>query len=127
MRYSIEPTDRLYVKGYGFLYFTKNMSKQLMDKYGQNLPDTAKKSTTNTIKTASIRAIQKAAEAKGDLIGNTDISNANIGNADEITSVLKKSNKKLPNNEVDIERTTTRKRYISLEERQQITDELKLV
>ena len=24
MRYSIEPRDRIYVKGYGFLSFTKN-------------------------------------------------------------------------------------------------------
>ena len=24
MRYSIEPRDRIYVKGYGFLYFAKN-------------------------------------------------------------------------------------------------------
>ena len=42
MTYSIKPTDRLYVKGYGFLSFTKNMSKQLSNKYGQNLLDTAK-------------------------------------------------------------------------------------
>ena len=35
MRYSIEPTDRTYVKGYGFLCFTKNMGKSLSNKYGQ--------------------------------------------------------------------------------------------
>ena len=38
MRYSIEPRDRVYVKGYGFLSFAKNMS----NKYGKNLVDTAK-------------------------------------------------------------------------------------
>ena len=27
MRYSIEPRDRIYVKGYGFLSFAKNMVK----------------------------------------------------------------------------------------------------
>ena len=27
MRYSIEPGDRIYVKGYGFLSFAKNMGK----------------------------------------------------------------------------------------------------
>ena len=26
MRYSIEPRDRIYIKGYGFLSFAKNMS-----------------------------------------------------------------------------------------------------
>ena len=46
--------------------FAKNMS----NKYNQKLLDNAKKSTTVTIKTASKRAIQKTAEATGDLIGN---------------------------------------------------------
>ena len=54
-----------------------------------------------------------------------------IGNkiADEITSVSKKSTKELQNNEteVDVERATPKKRYISPEERQQIIDELRLV
>ena len=30
MRYSIEPRDIIYVKGYGFLYFAKNMGKSLI-------------------------------------------------------------------------------------------------
>ena len=50
MRYSIEPRDRIYVKGSGFLSFAKNISKSLSNKYGQNLLDSAKKSTTDTIK-----------------------------------------------------------------------------
>ena len=29
MRYSIEPRDRIYVKGYGFLSFAKNIGKNL--------------------------------------------------------------------------------------------------
>ena len=64
MGYSAEPRDRIYVKGYGFLSFAKNMS----NKYGKNLVDTAKKCATDAIKTASKRAIQKTAEATGDLI-----------------------------------------------------------
>ena len=59
MRYSIEPRDRIYVKEYGFLSFAKNMGKSLSNKYGQKLLDSAKKSRTNAIKTASKRAIQK--------------------------------------------------------------------
>ena len=66
VRYSIEPRDRIYVKGSGFLSFAKNMS----NKYGQKLFDTAKRSTTDVIKTASKRGIQKTAEATGGLIGN---------------------------------------------------------
>ena len=55
-----------------------------------------------------------------------------LGNkiADKITRVLKKSAKELHNNdetEVDVERATPKKRYISPEERQQIIDELRLV
>ena len=42
MRYSIEPRDRIYVKGYGFLSFAKNMGKNVSNKYGQKLLDSAK-------------------------------------------------------------------------------------
>ena len=35
MRYSIELRDRIYVKGYGFLYFPKYMGKILSNEYGQ--------------------------------------------------------------------------------------------
>ena len=68
MRYSIEPKDRIYVTGYGFLSFTKNKGKNLSNTYSQKLFGCAKKSTTDAIKTASKRAIQKTAEATGDLI-----------------------------------------------------------
>ena len=43
IRYSSEPRDRTYVKGYGFLLFAKNMGKSLRNKYGQKLLDSAKK------------------------------------------------------------------------------------
>ena len=59
MRYSIEPRNRIFVKGYGFLSFAKNMGTHLNNKYGQKLLDSAKKSTTNTIKTALKKVIQK--------------------------------------------------------------------
>ena len=122
MRYSIEPRDIIHVKGYGFLSFAKNMGKSVSNKYGQKRLDSAKKSTTDAIKTASKRAIQKTAEATGDLIGNK------IG--DKIASVSKKkSTKKLPNEETeeDVEIATPRKRYISPEERQKIIDELRAI
>ena len=46
------------------------MGKSLSNKYGQKLLDSAKKSTTDAIKTASKRAIQKTAGATNDLICN---------------------------------------------------------
>ena len=77
MRYSIEPSDRIYVKGYGFLSFIKNkgknttkVAKSMRNKYSQRLLGSAKKYKTDAMKTASKRAIQKTAEGTGDLIGN---------------------------------------------------------
>ena len=138
MRYSIEPKDRIYVKGYEFLSFAKNIGKSLSNKYAatsatnvaQKLIDSAKKCKTDAIKTASKRAIQKTAEATGDLIGNKI--------ADKITSVStelhskKKSsnnnnNNDNNNNNSDVELTNHKKRYISTEERQEIINELRLV
>ena len=42
MRYSIKPRDRIYVQGYGFFSFAKNMSKSLSNKYGQKILNSAK-------------------------------------------------------------------------------------
>ena len=119
MRYLIEPRGRIYVKGYGFLSFAKNMGKNLSSKYGQKLLDGAKKYTTDAIKTASKRAIQKTTEATGDLIGNKI--------AHKITSVSKKPSNNNNNNNDDVELTTHKKRYISPEKRQQIINDLRLV
>ena len=96
------------------------MGKSFSDTYGQKLLDSAKKSTTEAIKTASKGAIQKTAQATGCLIANKI--------ADKITSVSKnKFAKELPNDETeeDVE-ITTPKKYISREERQQIIDYLRL-
>ena len=58
-------------------------------------------------------------EANGDLMGNKI--------ADKITSISKRSVKKLPINDEGMEIATHKKRYISPEERQQAFDELRLV
>ena len=118
MRYSIEPRDRICVKGYGFLSFAKNMgthatkvAKNLSNKYSQKLLDSAKKSTTDAIKTASKTAIQKTAEATGDLTGDK------IAN-----KITKKSSKELHSqNNLDEAKNKTeipKERYISPEKRQ---------
>ena len=67
MPYSIEPRERRYVKGYGFLSF----ARKLNNKYGQKLVDSVKKSAADAFKIASKRAIQKTAETTGDLVRNT--------------------------------------------------------
>ena len=57
MRYSVQPRDRMFVKGYGFLSFAKNIgkniSKNLSGKYSQKLLDHAKQSAADAIKTTS--------------------------------------------------------------------------
>ena len=58
--YSVQPSDRIFVKGYGFLFLAKNIgknhgqniSKNLSSKYGQKLLDHAKQSATDAFKTA---------------------------------------------------------------------------
>ena len=94
------------------------MGKKLSNEYGQTLLDSAKKSTTDAIKTTSKRAIHETAEAIGDLIGNKV--------ADKITSVWK-SPTRSKNDDANSEIEVPKKRYISPEERQQIIDELRLV
>ena len=101
------------------------MGKSLSNKYGQKRFDNAKKSTTDAVKPASKRAIQKTAKAKatGDLIGNKI--------AAKITSVSKKKPaKEWPNDETkeeDVEIATPKKRYMCPEEMKQIIEELSLV
>ena len=48
----------------------ENISKNVSSKYSQKLLCHAKQSATDALETASKRAIQKAAEATGDLIAN---------------------------------------------------------
>ena len=55
MRYSTEPNDRIYVKGYRLLSLAKKIVniKNLSNKYSLKLFDGATKSTTDAIKTTS--------------------------------------------------------------------------
>ena len=116
---NLEIYKRICLKGYGFLSFTKNMVRKLSKKYSQKLLDTAKKSATNAIKTASKRSIQKTAEETDDLIGNKT--------ADKITSVSKKTQNNKSEADSDSLKDIRKKRYIFPKERQQIIDELRLV
>ena len=84
MHYLIEPKDGIFVKGYGFLSFAKNIGKNLSKiisinlsgKYGQKLLD------HTAVKTALKKAFKKSAEVMGYLIGDKVI-------ADKITKASK--------------------------------------
>ena len=64
-RYSIIPRSRKYVKRYGFLLFTINLS----NKYRKKLSDPTTKTELNAAKAASRKAVNKTTEATGELIG----------------------------------------------------------
>ena len=132
MRYSIEPRERRFVKGYGFMSFARNFGnkydKKLMNtaiktgtifnnKYSKKLTDTAIKTDKDFATIAGKKIVHKTAEATGDLIGKKI--------ADKITSASKKSqNEEMQLNEVNNE--IPKERYISPKERQKIIDELRL-
>ena len=65
--YSVQPRYWIFVKGYGFLPFAKNMgrniSKNLKSKYSQNLHDHAKQSATDPLKISSKRFIKKSSRS----------------------------------------------------------------
>ena len=81
---SIQPKDQIFVKGYGFLFFAKNMrktigkitSKNLSGKSSQKLLDHAKQSAADALKTTSKSLFKKTAEATAEFIGNK-ITNKN--------------------------------------------------
>ena len=68
MRYSVKPRDEIYVKGYGFWSFARNMGRNVINKHSQKLLDTDKISIRDSTKTALKRAIQNTTDAPGDLI-----------------------------------------------------------
>ena len=102
MRYSIEPREKRYVKGYGFMSSARNFN----DKYGKSLRDASKKFA----KTAGKEILKETAKATGDLIGSKIAGNitAKPHNKDEVINGIPKE------------------KYISPKERQKIIDELKL-
>ena len=128
MRYSVQPRDRIFVKGYEFLSFTKNrgknigknIGKNLSRKYSQKLVDHAKQSAIDKLKTTSKRVIQKATEATSNSIGN------------KITDRIKKVSRGSPQNNSETltneyDKETPNERYITPEERQKVIDDLRLI
>ena len=104
----------------------------MSNKCSQKLLESAKKSTTDAIKTASNKAIQKIAEATRDLIGNeiTDKITSISESLKELHSrefhsqnASKELYSETDENEIEI----PKEKYIFPERREQIIDELRLV
>ena len=106
MRYSIQPRERRYIKGYGFLSFARNFvnryGKKLMNtaikaginlnsKYGKKLTDTVIKTGKDFATIAGKKIIHKNAEATGYLIGNKIADNVTAKpSPKDVTSASKK-------------------------------------
>ena len=108
MRFSIEPRERRYVKGYYFMPFARNFS----DKYSKSLMDKGIDLSKTFAKTTGKKILKEIAKATGDLIVNKI--------ADKITAKPSKKSHDEVNYEIPKER------YISPKERQKIFYELKL-
>ena len=127
-RCSVQTRKRIFVKRYGFFSFARNMSKNIGKNISKNLSgkyckkslDHAKQSTTDALKTSSKGVIQKKAKATADLIGNkiaykiTKVSRNPQQNNSEV--VINEHDKEIP-----------QEKYISLEEKQQIIEELRII
>ena len=84
MCYSIEPRERRFVKGYGFMSFARNFN----DKYSKSLMDASK----TFAKTAGKKILKETAKATGNLIGNKipDKITAKPHNKDEVINGIPK-------------------------------------
>ena len=101
MCYLIEPKKRIYVKGYGFMSFAINFS----DKYSKSLVDQGIDVSKTFAKNAGKIILKESAKVTSDLIGNKI--------ADKITAKPIKHDK-------------TNERYVPPEERQEISNKLRL-
>ena len=119
-RYSVQPRDQIFLKGYECLSFARNMGKNigknLISKYIQKLLYHAKQSAMDALKTASQRAIQKTAEATGVLVENEI--------AGKITRASNTSHRII---QKQMKNKILKEGYISPKERQKIIDDLRLI
>ena len=126
--YSVQPRDRIFVKGYGFFSFAKNVgkkigkniSKNLSGKYCHRFLVHTKQSATDALKTASKRVIQKTAETAGDLIGNKIADAVGKSSDGKITKVSRNSqqnNSEAFTNENDKEIPKERYIYIYIQKK----------
>ena len=128
-RYSVQPRDRIFIKGYEVLSFARNMSKNigkstsknLSGKYRQKPLDHAKQSAVAALKTALKRVVHRKSEATGDLIYNK---------ITKVSKTLPQSNLQIVTNETEnigFYREIPKEKYVSPEKGQKIIDDLRLI
>ena len=129
MRYSLEPSYRIYVQGQGFMSFAKNIGKKygrkifdksidvgkkMSNKYGRKILVKSMDAGKDFAKIASKKVLIKSAEASGDLIGN------------KIVDRITKSSRNKAQKEDDRIMEETQELIIPPQKREQIIRNLKL-
>ena len=131
MRYSVQPRDRTFLKGYGDLPFAKIINKNIGKNFSKNLSGKCSKKTFMIIPNNLLRMhlklsqkeqlkIRKIVEATVDLIDNK-ITNRIA----KVPKTLQQNNSERTANEHDKE--IPKERYISPEEIQKNIDDLRQV
>ena len=121
-RFSINPRTRKYVRGYGFLSFARNLASS---QAARKVKDAALKQGKDVALKAGKRAINKGAEATGDLVGQKV--------ADSLAKIGSKRTKDLgptppPVPEVkSVDNMIAQVRNMSPQKRAQIINELSLL
>ena len=90
MRYSIEPRERRYVKGYGFMSFARSFN----DKYSKSLMDKGIDVSKKFAKTAGKKILKETAKATGDLIGNKIANKITSASKNHMMKLIMKYQKK---------------------------------
>ena len=98
-QYSIEPRTRKYVRGYGFLSFTRKYKKQLLD------------TGLDAVKTASTKVVHKA----GEFIGNKIADAVTKSNDDKIVKQEPVEEKIIPPEKGDEILNKLREEYYKME------------
>ena len=128
MCYSVQPRDQIFVKGYGFLSFDKNVDKNIGQNINKNVSGKYSQELLNMLKNLQqmrLTLLQKYQFKKQQkqlviLIGNKI--------ADRITKV----SENLPQNDLwtisnEQDKETPKDRYTSSKEIQEIIDDLRLI
>ena len=124
-RHSVQFRHRTFVNYYGFLSFAKNMGKKIgktiskssSDKYNQSLLNHAKQSLIDAFKSASKRETGHLIDYK---IANKMIKVSKNFQQNESETVTNENDK-------EIAKEISNERHISLDKRQEIIDNLRLI
>ena len=130
-RFATDPKRRMYVKGYGFLSFGRNLASS---QAARKVRDSMLKQGKEAVVKAGKRAITKGAEATGDFVGQKVADSiTKVGSKPSKTSKASKTTN-LPSNPAPpvpevktVDNMVTQVRNMTPQQRAQILNELSLL